>query len=75
MNVPIEEAKNADAEDDTAATFSPKAISLRGVVKLNSTLSGENRDPRRESNGLGNLMKKVRNPSINPTEENPLQKL
>jgi hypothetical protein len=54
----IEEAKNADAEDDTS-TFSPKAQGGR-IAKLNPHLSGEARDPRRESNGLGGLIKKVR---------------
>lgn len=69
MNMPIEEAKNADAEDDTAATFSPKANGLRGgVVKLNATLSGE-RDPRRESNSLGGLIKKVRGTSLTSDSE------
>ena len=38
-SLPIEEAKNADAEDDTT-TFSPKANAGR-VVKLNANLSGD----------------------------------
>jgi hypothetical protein len=61
----IEEAKNADAEDDDTSTFSPKANPGR-IVKLNANLSGEQtvRDPRRESNGLGGLIKKVRGGSL-----------
>ena len=69
--MPIEEAKNADAEDDTT-TFSPKASGGR-IAKLNPNLSGEGnslRDPRRESNGLGGLIKKVRGGSLGIEEPN-----
>lgn len=69
--MPIEEAKNAEAEDDTT-TFSPKANSGR-IAKLNPNLSGESstiRDPRRESNGLGGLIKKVRGGSLGIEDPN-----
>lgn len=65
----IEEAKNADAEDDTT-TFSPKGTGGR-IVKLNNNLSGEApKDLKRESNGLGGLIKKVRGGSLGLDEQN-----
>ena len=71
-SLPIEEAKNAEAEDDTT-TFSPKANGGR-IVKLNPNLSGESstttRDPKRESNGLGGLIKKVRGGSLGIEDPN-----
>ena len=59
----IEEAKNADAEDDST-TFSPKTTAAR-IAKLNNNLSGDSsKDQKRESNGLGGLIKKVRGGSL-----------
>lgn len=65
-NLTIEEAKNSEAEEDSHSNISPKGA---GKLKLNHTISGSNevsaggslnRDPKRESNGIGGLIKKVR---------------
>ena len=71
----IEESKNSDAEEEDTSTFSPKASSSSHTrVKLNQTLSGEgpaHRENKRDHNGLGGLIKKVRGGSINPDDALP----
>ena len=68
----IEEAKNSDSEEDT---FGPNHQNAAGRVKLNNTLSGDNnKNNKRESNGLGGgLIKKVRGGSLNPDDNSSLE--
>lgn len=61
----IEEAKNSEAEEESAVDSHSPTARNTGKGRMNNTLSGDGN--RSDKNGLNGLIKKIRGNSLAPT--------